>query len=81
MHPSTGGLHLYVRLPGRTAAEVERLVARAAAAGVGIYPGSPFHLRPPETSGVILGFATLTPEAIREGVRRLAPLLARQGSA
>lgn len=69
---TTGGLHVYVRLPGWTVPEVDALVERAAAAGVRIYPGAPFHLRPPGTPGVLLGFAQLTGDRIEEGVRRIA---------
>ena len=75
VRPPTGGLHLYVRLPGRSVEKVDELVQRAAEVGVGIYPGAPFYLRPPETPGLIIGFADLRPEQIREGIRRLRPLL------
>ncbi len=72
---TTGGLHVYVRLPGRTVPDVDDLVERAAAVGVRIYPGAPFHLRPPRTPGFLLGFAQLREERIAEGVRRLARVL------
>ena len=72
---STGGLHLYVRMPGWTEDDVQALAVRARAAGVGIYPGTPFHLRRPEAPGFLLGFAWLTAAQITEGVRRLAALV------
>ncbi len=76
IHTTTGGLHVYVRLPGWTVAGVDALVARAEAAGVRIYPGAPFHLRAPATPGFLLGFAQLSAEHIVEGVRRLGTALA-----
>ncbi|HUK63428.1 MAG TPA: PLP-dependent aminotransferase family protein, partial [Dongiaceae bacterium] len=75
VRPSTGGLHLYVRLPGWSGQDVDDLVRLAAGVGVGIYPGAPFYLRPPATPGFLLGFAQMRPEDIREGLARLAPLL------
>lgn len=82
------GLHVLVSLGGVTdgpagpaVAEVET-AARAAAAGVQIYPASGYFVgRPPEHPTFLMGYAALTPEQITEGVRRLAsavrPLPAR----
>jgi GntR family transcriptional regulator/MocR family aminotransferase len=75
IRPSTGGLHVYVRLPGWGVRDVDDLVTRAARIGVGIYPGAPFYLRAPDTPGFLLGFAQMQPAEIRAGLARLAPLL------
>jgi len=48
------------------------LIAAAASRGVGIYGISPYFLRP-GPPGFVLGYARLGENAIREGIRRLAP--------
>jgi GntR family transcriptional regulator/MocR family aminotransferase len=50
-------------------------IARAAAAGVGIYGIAGYYLRPPAKPGFVLGYANLTVTQIREGIRRLAEVL------
>lgn len=67
--PTRAGLHVHVTLPpswGET-----ELVAAAAAASVALTPAAPLaHLpRPP---AVLLAFAHLSPEQLREGAARLA---------
>lgn len=76
------GLHVMVYLPEgmpRTAVVETDVVARAAAAGVGVYPGAPYHLLTPAPPSILLGFSGLTEEEIAEGVRRLAAVLSRRG--
>lgn len=73
---SPGGLQVHARLPGLRAGDLDRLVERAGAAGVGIFPDLPFYMRPPSVPGIILGFAELRPGEIREGVARLGEVLA-----
>jgi GntR family transcriptional regulator / MocR family aminotransferase len=53
----------------------ESLVAAAAARGVGIYPISPYYLRNPARTGVLLGYSRVTESEIPEGVRRLARVI------
>ena len=69
------GVHVVAWLPGLEAARTPDLVREAAARGVGIYPVAPYYLEPPARAGLLLGYAALTEEAIREGVRRLAEAL------
>jgi GntR family transcriptional regulator/MocR family aminotransferase len=73
---AAAGLHVVVWLrdvPARTAGPLAR---DAAAAGVGIYPITPYYTSPPPRAGFILGYSGLEPGEIRAGVARLARLLA-----
>ena len=74
---ANAGLHLLLWLRGVPAAEAPRIVARAARAGVGVYAPDPFYLGRPPGAGLVLGYASLDEDAIREGVRRLARALGR----
>jgi len=67
------GLHAMVRLRGAVA-EGE-LVARAAGAGVGIYPAGPHYLQPPEGVALVMGFTGLDELHIAEGLRRLGKVV------
>jgi GntR family transcriptional regulator / MocR family aminotransferase len=51
------------------------VIARAAAAGVGIYGIAGYYLKPPANPGFLLGYANLTVAQIREGIRRLGEIL------
>jgi GntR family transcriptional regulator / MocR family aminotransferase len=53
------------------------IVARAHAAGVGVYPLSPFRTsgRPDEPPALVLGYGTLSPAEMERGVRLLADTL------
>lgn len=53
----------------------ETLVAAAASRGVGVYPTSPYYLKRPVRTGVLLGYSRVTEGQILEGVRRLAKVL------
>ena len=77
---ANAGLHLLVWLPGVAAAEAPRIVARAARVGVGVYTPDPFYLGRPPHAGLVLGYASLDEAAIREGVRRLARVVAARRS-
>ncbi|AWN23433.1 PLP-dependent aminotransferase family protein [Deinococcus irradiatisoli] len=71
--PVAAGSQLYLPLPGGwSEREVQR---RAARAGVALSVGSEYRLRPGEAA-VLLAFAHLSPEAIRQGIERLAAALA-----
>jgi GntR family transcriptional regulator/MocR family aminotransferase len=50
-------------------------IARAAAAGVGIYGIAGYYLRQPSQPGFLLGYADLTVTQIGEGIRRLGEVL------
>ncbi len=45
---------------------------RARALGVGVYPVAPFYAGSPPCAGFLLGYASLEPNEIREGILRLA---------
>lgn len=50
----------------------DRFIGRATEADVGLHPVAPFYMKPPRKSGLLLGYASLTENQIREGVRRIA---------
>ncbi len=69
------GFHLMVWLKGVGDKGLGRLIGRAAGAGVGIYSILPYYLNPPRRAGLLLGFASLDEEEIREGIARLARVM------
>jgi GntR family transcriptional regulator/MocR family aminotransferase len=66
------GVHLVVWLNDVPPRDLPALIARAARAGVGIYPVGLFYAKPPKRAGLLFGYAALTESEIRAGVRRLA---------
>jgi GntR family transcriptional regulator / MocR family aminotransferase len=68
--PAAAGLHVMVYLD--EGCDEAQVVRQAAAAGVGVYPGAPYHLQRPSPPSILLGFSGLNPAEIKEGVRRLA---------
>jgi len=69
------GVHLVVWLNDVRSRDLDGLIARAARAGVGIYPVTPYYAAPPRHAGLLFGYAALTEGEIRAGVRRLAEVL------
>jgi len=69
------GLHVMIYLP--FGADEGRLVREAAAAGVGVYPGAPYHLEQPARPSILLGFSGLSDEEIKDGVEILATVIMR----
>lgn len=69
------GLHIMLHL--HQACDEQEVIQRAAAAGVGVYPGAPFFVQPPAPPSILLGFSGLNSEQIQEGVRRLADVIPR----
>jgi GntR family transcriptional regulator/MocR family aminotransferase len=69
---ANAGLHVVLWLPDVPARRVPEIRRRAREAGVGAYPVAGFYARPPRRAGLMLGYASLEEDAIREGVRRLA---------
>ncbi len=67
------GAHLVV-WPSKRVSE-ERVVAAAAARGVGIYGIARYFWKQPSRPGIILGYPRMREADIREGVRRLAGIL------
>ncbi|MDX1615052.1 MAG: PLP-dependent aminotransferase family protein [Candidatus Promineifilaceae bacterium] len=64
------GLHVMLRLP--EGCDEEAVVAGAAAVGVGVYPGAPYHVGQPAYPAILLGYSGVSQEEIAEGVARLA---------
>jgi GntR family transcriptional regulator/MocR family aminotransferase len=60
--------------PARRNAE-ETLIAAAAGRGVGVYGISPYYLKSPPRTGLLLGYSRLTERDIQEGIRRLSKVL------
>lgn len=67
------GAHV-VLWPRRRVAE-ETVITEAAACGVGIYGISPYFLKRPLRTGIMLGYSRLRETEIREGIRRLSEVL------
>jgi GntR family transcriptional regulator/MocR family aminotransferase len=68
---ASAGLHVLLQLPGLAASELPALRAACRRRGVGVYPAAPFYAAPPPHAELLIGYAALDPDAIREGVRRL----------
>jgi len=72
---ANAGVHLVVWLSDVPARGLDRMIAAAAAEGVGVYPVAPYYIEPPRRAGLILGYASLTESDIRTGIRRLAAVV------
>jgi GntR family transcriptional regulator/MocR family aminotransferase len=72
---ANAGMHLLVWLHDVMPHQVDRLIERAAYAGVGLYPVAPYYLEPPQRAGLLLGYASMTEGEIRAGVQRFAAVL------
>jgi GntR family transcriptional regulator / MocR family aminotransferase len=70
---AAAGAHVVLWPTGRVSEEA--LVAAAASRGVGVYPISPYYLKPPARTGVLLGYSRVTENQILEGIRRLGRVL------
>ena len=69
---ASAGVHVLLWPRGRRLGPVETLIARAADRGVGVYSIAPFYLRRPQRAGLLLGYASLSEDEVRAGIRRLA---------
>jgi GntR family transcriptional regulator/MocR family aminotransferase len=65
------GLHLLAWFPELSTEDVSAWCRRALDVDVGIYSVAPLYLRQPSEAGIIMGYASLSEEAIIEGVGRL----------
>lgn len=65
------GAGAHVVLWARKRVAEESLVAAAAAKGVGIYGISPYFMKKPRQTGIMLGYSRMNETAIAEGIRRL----------
>lgn len=72
-----GGLFVWARLTGAGGrlSDGGALAKRAIEKGVAFVPGAPFYATNPDLSTLRLSFATVGPEKIEEGVKRLAAAL------
>jgi GntR family transcriptional regulator / MocR family aminotransferase len=70
---SRSGTHIVLWPKARVSEEAA--IARAAAAGVGIYGIAGYYLRQPSAPGFVMGYANLTVAQICEGTRRLGDVL------
>ncbi len=68
------GLHLMVALKGLKLRELERLIAAAREQDVGLYSSDRLYLDERSESSLLMGYATLNPLEIREGIKRIANL-------
>lgn len=68
-----GGLHLWLRLPGHT--DDTSLATEAAANGVIVFPGRPWHAAEPPAPHLRLTYAAASPSQMDEAVRRLAQVM------
>lgn len=69
------GVHLVVWFNHLARSDLPAVIARAAAAGIGLYPVLPYYATPPQRAGLLLGYASLSETEIRAGIRKLAGLL------
>ncbi|MBI1734055.1 MAG: PLP-dependent aminotransferase family protein [Candidatus Rokubacteria bacterium] len=74
---ANAGVHVLVWLRDVSARALPAVIAAAGRSGVGVYSIAPYFFRPPRRAGLILGYAPLTERQIREGIARLARVLAR----
>jgi len=74
---ASAGLHVLMQIPDLDAHEVTRLRQACREVGVGVYPAAPFYAKPPSHAELLLGYAALAEDAIRDGVKRLRTALDR----
>ena len=73
---TSAGLHVVVWFRNIGARHEAQLIEIARAAGIGIYPVSPLYIeRKPVVAGLVLGYAALTPEELRQGAEKLASVI------
>jgi GntR family transcriptional regulator/MocR family aminotransferase len=69
------GLHVLLWTPKLPGGRVASLCQQAAQHGVGVYPVEPFFLERPRRAGLILGYASMSPQRIRSGIERLSDVI------
>ncbi len=72
---AAAGVHVLLWLRGFRVDDLPGLIRRARGAGVGIYPVTPYYLRPPRRAGLLLGYASMSETEIQAGIRQLAAIL------
>ncbi len=71
----SAGLHVVLWPRNLPVAQLDGVLRAALARGLGIYPVTPYYTRRPRRAGLMLGYACLTEQEIREGVAILADVL------
>jgi GntR family transcriptional regulator / MocR family aminotransferase len=69
------GTHVVAWLHGLTGADLPALRERAAERGVGVHSVMGCYLKPPQTAGLLLGYASMSEREIRVGITVLAEVL------
>lgn len=69
------GLHVLLRFRDLPSSVLEIAARAAVEKEVGAYSAAPYYRHPPAQGELVMGYAALTPAAIREGVRRLAAVV------
>ena len=72
---ANAGVHVVVWLRDFDASRLDELKTRAAERSVGIYPVTPYYVRPPRRAGLLFGYASLTERDIREGIALLGDVV------
>jgi len=67
------GAHIVLWPRGRISDQ--SVILNAASREVGVYGISPYYLKQPPRTGILLGYSRLREGQIREGVRRLAEVI------
>jgi len=69
------GAGAHIVLWPKSGAEEDWVIAAAAARGVRVYGISPYFLKRPVRTGILLGYSRTSETQIREGIRRLGEVL------
>ncbi len=69
------GAGAHVVLWPRRRVQEQAVIANAAARGVGVYGISPYFLKPPSRTGIMLGYSRMRETEIEAGIRRLSEVL------
>jgi GntR family transcriptional regulator/MocR family aminotransferase len=72
---SNGGMHVVVWFRELSYADLERLLALAAARSLGLYPIHPYYKKRPPRPGLMLGFAGLAPGQLMTAMALLGECL------
>lgn len=72
---SRAGMHVVGWLPGWSVTRTQSLVELAQQRGLGLHPIDPYYAKVPSRSGLLLGFAALSPAQLRAATRLLGECL------
>lgn len=65
------GVHVLTRFVENESLDLSLLISRAFAGGVGVYPISPYLIRPSRRREILLGYGALREDVIKKGIRVL----------